>query len=66
MAEEGKKELGEGMQIFLDNKNYASITFQVNYLAFRNLATGNTDFTIAQGNIIPAKVLTASGGSIPI
>lgn len=54
------------MQIFLDNKNYASITFQVNYLAFRNLATGNTDFTIAQGNIIPAKVLTASGGSIPI
>ncbi len=52
------------MRVFNDNKTYTSITFRVNYLAFKNLATGNTDFTIIQGNIIPTKILTSSGGSI--
>ncbi|TKI50232.1 hypothetical protein [Lysinibacillus tabacifolii] len=66
VAEEGDSQINKLLRIFNDNKAYISITFRVNYLAFKNLATGNTDFTIVQGNIIPIRVLTSSGGSIPL
>lgn len=66
VAEKGRDELSDLMQTFLDNTNYASITFRVNYLAFKNLATGNVDYTIIQGNIIPTKIITNSGGTIPM
>ncbi|AVK96363.1 hypothetical protein FCT18_07990 [Lysinibacillus sphaericus] len=66
VAEEGDSQINKLLRIFNDNKAYISISFRVNYLAFKNLATGNTDFTIVQGNIIPIRVLTSSGGSIPL
>ncbi len=66
VAVKGKDELSDLMQTFLDNTNYASITFRVNYLAFKNLATGKVDFTVVQGNIIPTKIITTGGGTIPL
>ena len=66
IATKGKDEISDLMAIFLKNSNYASITFRVNYLAFKNLATGNTDFTIIQGNIVPTKITTTGGGTIPM
>lgn len=66
LAEEGYDQITKLLRIFIDNKTYVSIEFSVNYLAFKNLATGNTDFTIIQGNIIPKKIITSSGGSIPL
>lgn len=64
VAQEGFSQLTSLLRLFLDNKEYTSITFRVNYLAFKNLATGNVDFTIVQGNIIPTKIVTSSGGTI--
>ncbi|MFJ7662771.1 hypothetical protein ACIQXW_10255 [Lysinibacillus sp. NPDC097162] len=66
VAEEGYDQITKLLRIFIDNKTFVSIEFSVNYLAFKNLATGNTDFTIIQGNIIPKKIITSSGGSIPL
>lgn len=66
VAEEGYDQITKLLRIFIDNKTYVSIEFSVNYLAFKNLATGNTDFTIIQRNIIPKKIITFSGGSIPL
>lgn len=66
VAQEGLDQIEKLSLIFLENKTYSSIEFSVNYLAFKNLATGNTDFTIIQGNIIPRKIITNSGGSIPM
>lgn len=61
---EGKNELADLMQLFIDHKNYTSVTARVNYLKFTNLSTGVVDFNVVQGNIILTKILTTGGGSI--
>lgn len=64
VAQKGENELDKVMNLFLDNDNYASITFNATYLGFKNLATGNTDYTIIASNIVPIKIMTTGGGSI--
>ena len=66
VGKKGLRELTDLNSIFVDNKNYSAITFRVNYLAFKNLATGKTDYTIIQGNIVPTKIITTGGGTIPM